>query len=75
MMGELSVLDRTGDTKIIWDSAQDAEVDAARAAFDDLKKRGYAAFSVTKKGDKGELMKKFDPDAEKIIMAPALQGG
>jgi len=74
-MGELSVLDRTGDTKIMWDSAQDAEVDAARATFDDLKKKGYLAYSVNKKGDKGEVMKKFDPDAERIIMAPPLVGG
>ena len=74
-MGELSVLDRTGDTKIIWDSAQEAEVDAARATFDDLKKKGYLAYSVNKKGDKGEVMKKFDPDAERIIMAPPLVGG
>jgi len=75
MTGELSVLDRTGDTKIIWDSAQQAEVDAAEAMFDSLKKKGYAAFLVTKKGDKDELIKKFDPKAEKIIMVPQLVGG
>lgn len=74
-MGELSVLDRTGDTKIMWDSAQDAEVDAARATFDKLKKAGYLAYSVNKKGDKDEVIKKFDPDAEKIIMTPPLVGG
>lgn len=75
MVGELSILDRTGDTKIIWDSAQEAEVDAARATFDDLKRKGYLAYTVNKKGDKGEVIKKFDPDAEKIIMSPALVGG
>lgn len=74
-MSELCVLDRTGDTKLIWDSAQDDEVEAARRTFDDLKKKGYLAYSVNKKGDKGEVMKKFDPDAERIIMAPALVGG
>lgn len=74
-MGELSVLDRTGDTKLIWDSAQDDEVEAARRTFNDLKAKGYLAYSVNKKGDKGEVMKKFDPDAERIIMAPALVGG
>jgi len=75
MIGELTVLDHTGDTKLVWDSAQDDEIEAARKMFNDLKKKGYAAFSVTKKGDKGELLKAFDPDAERIIMAPALQGG
>jgi hypothetical protein len=75
MTGELSVLDKTGDTKIIWDSARRDEVDAARRAFDDLKAKGYLAYSVTKKGDKDEVIKKFDPDAERIIMAPPLVGG
>jgi hypothetical protein len=74
-MGEIAVLDRTGDTKLVWDSAQEDEIDAARKMFDDLKKKGYAAFSVKKNGDKGEVIKKFDPEAEKIIMAPALVGG
>jgi hypothetical protein len=73
--GELCVLDKTGDTKLMWDSAVDDEVDAARRTFNDLKKKGYLAFSVTKKGDKGEVIKTFDPDAEKIIMAPPLVGG
>jgi hypothetical protein len=75
MTGELSVLDKTGDTKIIWDSARQDEVDAAERTFDDLKKKGYLAYSVTKKGDKDEVIKKFDRYAEKIIMAPPLVGG
>ena len=75
MVGELRILDKSGDTKILWDSAQDDEVDAARRTFDDLKKKGYLAYSVDKKGNKGEVIKKFDPDAEKIIMSPALVGG
>jgi hypothetical protein len=74
-VGEMAILDRTGDTKIIWDSANEDEVEEAKRTFKNLKDKGYAAYSVNKKGDKGEVMKKFDADAERIIMAPPLQGG
>jgi len=73
--GQMSVLGKEGDTKVIWDSDQQAEVDAARAQFDALKKEGYAAFNVKKDGEKGSVMKEFDPDAEKIIMALPVVGG
>lgn len=36
---ELAVLDRTGDTKTIWDADNEAEVDAARATFDAQERR------------------------------------
>ena len=74
-MGEMAILDRTGDTKIIWDSANEDEVEEAKRTFKNLKDKGYAAYSVNKKGDKGEVIKKFDADAERIIMAPPLVGG
>jgi len=74
-VGEMAILDRTGDTKIIWDSANEDEVEEAKRTFKNLKDKGYAAYSVNKKGDKGEVMKKFDAEAERIIMAPPLQGG
>lgn len=72
---ELAVMDHTGDTKLIWDEDNEVEVDAARQMFDTLKKKGYIAYSVDKKGEKGEVIKKFDPTAEKIIMAPPTVGG
>lgn len=73
--GELNILDTTGHTRIIWDSASEDEVDAARATFDKLKAKGYQAFSVKKDGEQGEKINTFDPKAEKIILAPPLRGG
>jgi len=73
--GEMAILDETGDTKLIWDSDNDDEVKNAKRTFDDLKKKGYAAFKVDKKGEKGSIMEEFDADAEKIIMAPQMRGG
>lgn len=75
MVGELAILDRTGDTKLIWNSDKPAEVDNARRTFDDLKKKGYLAYSVNREGDKGEVLKKFDPHAERIIMSAPVVGG
>lgn len=72
---ELVVLDKTGDTKIIWDPTKPAEVDHARATFNELRKKGYAAYSVNRKGDKGEVLREFDPEAEKMILAPPMVGG
>lgn len=72
---ELAVMDHTGDTKTIWDPNVPAEVEAAKAQFDALKKKGYMAYRVSGDHGKGEMLKEFDPKAGKIIMSPPLAGG
>lgn len=74
-MSELTVMDRTGDTKIIWDVGNEEEVAVARDAFTKLKKKGFLAYSVKKGGEKGSILTEFDPAAEKIIMSPPMAGG
>lgn len=74
-MGTMSVMDRTGDYKVIWTKGQEAEVSAAKATFDDLIGKGYLAYSVDEKGDKNEIVREFNEDLEKLIMAPAPSGG
>jgi metallophosphoesterase superfamily enzyme len=69
------ILDSTGDTKHIWDRNNPVEIEEARSLFDRMKARGMQAWSVTRKGDKDRKISEFDPQAEKIIFAPALQGG
>lgn len=72
----MAVMGREGDTKHIWDRNNPVEVEAARSLFKKLTEGGYAAFSVVgKNGDKGEHIRTFDPNAERIIFAPALVGG
>lgn len=73
--GEMAVMDRTGDTKTIWDKDNADEVAAAKATFTALKKKGYIAYRVNADGNKGTVLGEFDPTAEKIIMSPALAGG
>jgi hypothetical protein len=73
---ELVKLDHKGDTRIIWDPQRPAEVDVARQTFDRLvKDERYSAFAVDRRGEKGEHVREFDPDAEKLILTPPLVGG
>ena len=74
-MGELRIMGPEGDTKVIWDSENDDEVEAAEAQFDTLIDKGFLAYKVKKDGDKGSKIKKFDSEAGKIIMSPPMQGG
>jgi len=64
-----------GDVKVIWDPANEIEVAAAKAQFDTLTGKGYMAYKVAAGGRKGVQVREFDPDVEKLILAPALVGG
>jgi len=74
-MGMLNLMDESGDTKVIWDATNEDEVDAAKKQYDHLIEKGFAAYSVKKKGGKGKKISKFDRTAERIIMVPPIVGG
>ena len=74
-MGEMAIMGRQGDTKIIWEPSNKPEVDAARKSFDDLRGKGYLAFSVEGDGSKGKQIFTFEPHAAKIILSPPMRGG
>lgn len=71
----MHILDESGDLKVIWDSKNVDEVAAARDQFNNLLKKGFLAFSVKQNGEAKEQIHEFDPDAEKLIMVPAVVGG
>jgi hypothetical protein len=73
--GVMVVLDGTGDTKHIWDRNNPGEVATMRELYDSQVAKGMQAYSVDRKGNKQERIREFDPNAEKIIFAPALRGG
>lgn len=74
--GLMSTLDHTGDTRVMWDRKNKAEVAAARRQFDDLRKDGYLAYRAEgKEGKQGDLIREFDPKAERIILVKPLVGG
>jgi len=74
-MSEMRVMGSEGDVKITWDAGVEEEVKIARKTFDKMKAKSYIAFKVKKDGSQGKVIDEFDPDAEKIIMAPQMSGG
>jgi hypothetical protein len=75
MKGLLSTINKSGDLRIEWDSEIEEEVAVAREAFDKKIKAGWSAFSEKKKGEKGNIIKEFDPESERIILIPPASGG
>lgn len=71
-----ATMDGTGDTKTTWDPNNPEEVAIAKRTFDELKAKGYVAYRVDgKNGEKGEVMKEFDPSAARMILAKPMRGG
>lgn len=73
--GVLEIMDLTGDTKVHWTAGNAGEVAAARASYDVLKGKGYVAYKLNSDGTTGELIRDFDPSAERIVMRPQMAGG
>ncbi len=73
--GLLHILDPTGDQQVTWNRNDPTQVDIAMAAYNDAIRRGYMGYKVTADGRRGEVLRQFDRAAERIILAPAMQGG
>lgn len=71
----MRVMGEAGDNKLLWDDDDLVGIEAARKMFDELRAKGYNAYQVKKDGSKGKIVTKFDPKAEKIILAPPMSGG
>lgn len=76
-MGTLTWLSREGDETLEWDPADEKDVSKARQKFEDLKKKGYLAYTQVTKTvkEKGEVIQDFNPDLGAIIMRPQMSGG
>lgn len=74
--GTICILDRTGDTKIMWSADRTIEVDVARETFRRLRAGGYLIYKAEgKDGGKGEQVNEFNPAHERLIAVPAPVGG
>lgn len=72
----MAIMGESGDTKLTWDPRQPPEVEAARRQFEFLtKEKRYSAFKMNVSGERGEMIHTFDPAAERIVLAPQMQGG
>lgn len=74
-MGELREMSRKGDLKLSWNSGNEKEVAAAKEIFDKRVREGWAAFGEKIMGRKGDRIRTFDPDAERIVLVPPIAGG
>jgi len=73
--GVIETMNSSGDFKIMWDRNNPGEVTAAKAAFDQAIAAKSAVFAVKTKGGKGDKVKEFDPNAERLMVVPQLVGG
>ena len=69
------VMDRSGDTRHEFDSADAKAVRVAEERFQELTGKGFRAVALGKDGGPGQLLEKFDPKVEQTLFIPQLQGG
>jgi len=74
-MGELSILDSTGDSKIDWNCNIPEEISKARDKFNELKKSDYTMFEIFSNGDQGKELKAFNPLTESVLAVPPTRKG
>jgi hypothetical protein len=69
------VMDSNGDTRHEFDPADLAALATAEARFHELTGKGFRAVALGKDGAPGELVRRFDPQAEQTLFIPQLVGG
>lgn len=69
------IMDRSGHTEKAWDKADVVSVAEAEKRFAELTGKGFIAFEPGPNGEPGRQIKSFDPEIEKTVFMPALQGG
>ncbi|SFN81728.1 hypothetical protein SAMN05216573_12295 [Bradyrhizobium sp. Rc3b] len=68
------VMDRTGDSRYLFNLQAAQEVGRAEQRFDELTKVGFTAAIRTGTGQLSQI-KSFDPNAEETVFFPRLVGG
>lgn len=75
LVGEMSIMDGSGDRQMKWSTDRPEEVAAAKETFDNLIGKGYSAFASEHKSEAKHTIKEFDPTQEEVIMVPRTVGG
>jgi hypothetical protein len=68
------VMDRTGDTRHMFDAQHRAEVAKAEQRFRELTGAGFTAAVRSGPGEQ-RIIRSFDPTAEETLFYPRLVGG
>jgi hypothetical protein len=74
-MGVQIVMDHTGDARHEFDPADPKAVALAEKRFRKLTGTGFRAVALAEDGSPGQLMRTFDPQVERTLFIPQLQGG
>lgn len=75
-MGIMRKLNHYGDTETRWEPSDKQGTKIARALFDAHLTGGGMAFDVpSDPREPAEVIRKFNPDAKEIVLAPRLVGG
>lgn len=72
MKGQIVVLDRSGDSKLGWDTDIPASVKEAERFFNGLKANGHMLY---RDGDSPAVLHNFDPNEQNIIAHARIVGG
>jgi hypothetical protein len=80
-MGKLRILSKSGDDIVTWDQRKasvgdPAAIAAVREAERIVKEHqtlGGAAYTITPEGP--QVLKRFDPEANEIVLVPRVVGG
>jgi hypothetical protein len=73
-MASQIVMDRTGDTRHIFDNQDRAEIEKAEQRFKELTGAGFTAAVRSGPGEQ-RVIRAFDPAAEETLFYPRLVGG
>lgn len=73
-MGRLTLMSRKGDVGEMWEVGNDGSIQKAKARFDELVGKGALAFETVAPGQ-AEQITSFKPEAEEIVLVPAIRGG
>ena len=72
----MSILSKElGDREITWNPEDGGSVAVAEREFDNALGNGMFGMSVGAEGVGSEVITKFEPTAEAIVVAPQIQGG
>ena len=74
-MGVQIVMDGSGDTRHQFDANDADALERAEERFQELTGKGFRAVALGKDGQRGELIREFDPSVERTLFIPQLQGG
>lgn len=72
---QLIIPDRTGDSRVEFDTENATEVTDAEKRFKEIIGQGRAAVALGENGQPGKVIKSFDPTVERTLFIPALKGG